>query len=65
MFKVVVAFPLLVCLAPFSAQGLTDSEQVLKLLSEAKAEAFLLRQDAAELKTLTQSGASSQSHAVN
>ena len=36
----------------------TDSEQVLKLLSEAKAEAFLLRQDAAELKSFTQSGAS-------
>jgi len=64
MFKVVAAFPLVVWLAPLWAQGrVTDSEQILKLLSEAKSEAFILRQDAAELKSFTQSGASWQSHA--
>jgi hypothetical protein len=41
----------------------TDSEQVLKLLSDAKAEAAVLQRDASELNTFAQSGASWQSYA--
>ena len=64
MLKFVVAFPLVVLIAARPAHGrTTDSEQVLKLLSEAKAEALNLQQDAFELKSFTQSGASWQSHA--
>jgi hypothetical protein len=42
-----------------------DSEQVLKVLSDAKAEAAALQQDAAELRAFTQSGISWQSYASN
>ena len=41
----------------------TDSEQVLKLLSDAKAEAAVLQRDASELNTFVQSGTSWQSYA--
>ena len=52
MFKVTVLLPLLVSLQalPLCA-GTADSEQVLKILADARTEALVLRQDAGELKT--------------
>lgn len=41
----------------------TDSEQVLKLLSDAKTEAAVLQRDAGELNAFTHSGVSWQSYA--
>src|SRR3982750_3148106 len=41
----------------------TDSEQVSKLLSDAKSEALLLERDAEQLSAFTQSSVSWQSHA--
>lgn len=43
--------------------GVTDSEQVLKILSQAKSEAAALQRDASELNTFAQSGISWQSYA--
>ena len=41
-----------------------DSEQVSKLLSEAKTQAFQLREDASTMESYTRSNASWQSHSA-
>jgi len=46
------------------ATGVADSEQVSKLLSEAKTLAYQVREDAATMETYTRMNASWQSHAV-
>lgn len=64
MLRATAILPLFLSLAslPLRAKT-TDSEQFLKLLSDAKTEALALQQDAAELNTFTKSSASWQSYA--
>ena len=46
------------------AADFTDSEHVSKLLSEAKMQAYQLREDAAIMETFTRSNVSAESHAT-
>lgn len=63
MLKGAATIPLFLSLTPLLLVArVTDSEQVLKLLSAAKAEALVLQKDAAELNTFAQSGVSWQGY---
>ena len=62
-----LALPLagfLMAASNLNAAGLPDSEQVSKLLSEAKTMAFQLKEDAATMESFTRSNVTWQSHAV-
>jgi hypothetical protein len=64
MLKGTVILPLFLSLIPLPVgASITDSEQVLKLFSDAKTEALVLQKDGAELNTFAQSGVSWQSYA--
>ena len=64
MRRVIAIVPLFLSLGSLRVgAGTTDSEQFLKILSDAKNEALVLQKDAAELNTFTQSGVSWQSYA--
>jgi hypothetical protein len=65
MFKATLMGRLLLFFSPLLVSaGATDSEQVLKLFSEAKTEASILQQDASDMNTFALSGVSWQSYAA-